>query len=233
MLPRIAECQSSAPQTNTSNEGDYARVKEFYPNMLGFKYHTLHDFPPQPDGSKGYTVSSSNGGFGPRDSDVQPLYQDSNEYSLHLLACDSSAIVVATMTGSEVYLSQNKSTIFTRYHFTVKQMVKEGLGTVAVGANVDVIHFGGTVVDAGERLTVKVAGADPYKTGETYLLYLYHDSRASSNVFYSRQGISLSVTPENIIRDTGKIKQQDARDGETVDQFKQRLQAALIKDVCR
>ena len=164
LLSRFTECQSSAPQTNTSNEGDYARVKEFYPNMLGFKYHTLHDFPVQPDGSKGYTVSSSSGGFGPRDSDVQPLYQDSNEYSLHLLACDSSAIIVATMSGSEVYLSQDKSTIFTRYHFTVKQMVKEGLATatVTVGANVDVIHLGGTVVDAGERLTVKVDGVDPY-----------------------------------------------------------------------
>jgi hypothetical protein len=131
--------------------------------MLGYRYHTLHDFPLQPDGSKGYTVSSSDGGFGPRDSDVQPLYQDANEYFLHLLACDSYAIVVATMTGSEVYLSQDKSTIFTRYHFTVKQMVKEGHGTVAVGANVDVIHLGGTVVDAGERLTVKVDGVDPYK----------------------------------------------------------------------
>jgi hypothetical protein len=182
-------------------------------------------------------VSSSNGGWGPRDSDVKPLYQDSNEYFLHLLACDSSAIVVATMTGSEVHLSQNKSTIFTRYHFTVKQLVKEGLSTatdtVTIGDNVDVIHLGGTVVDAGERLTVKVDGVDPYKTGEVYLLYLDHDARASANVFYSPQGIRLSVTPENIIRDTGKIKQQHARDGETVDQFKQRLQAALVKDVCR
>lgn len=230
---RPARGQSGTPPTGVLGQGDYAKAEEEYPNPLGWKYHdNLHDFPLLPDGSKGYSMPLSiERNLSQSVADMPPL-QDEDEYNLHDLACYSSAIAIATFVGSEAHLSQDKSNIFTRNHFVVKSLIREGSGVV-IGSAIDVIDLGGTVVDAGERLTVTVPNAVPYGSHKTYLLFLFHDSRASANVFSSSQLTRDIITPENIIRVASSNILAVIHDGESVDDLRQRIQTAIAKKACR
>jgi hypothetical protein len=232
LLPQIAISQQGNSPTTSSNPGDYAKPEEDHKNLGGWKHHDLHDQPRLPDGSKGYSIPlSTEGNLGYAASDLPP-FQDFAEYSLHGMACDTDAIVVATLVGSEPHLSSDKSTIFTRYHFHVDSLIKSAPGA-AVGGEIGVIHLGGSVVDAGEKLTVIVTGAVPFETQKTYLLTLYHDGRASANVFQSPQLINLRVISGNIVATPGSYRPAYIRDGESIESFKQRLQSAMEKAPCR
>jgi len=194
------------------------------------KYHDLHDHPLLPDGSKGYTVVlSDEHNLGHSSSDLQP-FQNEDDFSFHSLVCDSTAIAVGALVGSESHLSRNKNTIFTRHHFKVESVIKEGPGVV-VGGDVDVIDLGGSVVDDGERLTVTVTGTDPYEVNGRYILFLMHDPRASVKVFDNPQLIKLRVNDGNI-EARGPSYVTDVANGESIDSFRQRVAASLAKAAC-
>lgn len=228
--------QSAVSQSNTSsttaNAGDYAKPEEDNHDTIdGWKHRDLHSQPLLPDGSKGYEVQlSTEGNLGHAASELAP-FLDIDEYSLHATACICTSVVVATLTGSETHLSLNKTTIFTRYHFLVELLIKEGPGA-AVGTYIDVIELGGTVVDAGEKLEVIVTGAVPFENKETYLLTLYHDGSASANVFQSPQLIKLRVISGNIVATPGSYRPAYIHNGELLARFTQRLQSAMKKAPC-
>jgi hypothetical protein len=158
-------------------------------------------------------------------------FQNEHEYDFHFLACNSTAIAVGVLVGSESHLSRNKNTIFTRHHFKVESVIKGGPGVV-VGGDVDVIDLGGSVVDEGERLTVTVTGTDPYEVNGRYVLFLMHDRRASLNVFDNPQLIKLRVNDGNI-EARGPEYVAKVANGESIDSFRQRVAASLAKAACR
>jgi len=225
-----AYCQSGTTSPSVSTTDDYARAEDDSRYTGVGKYHDLHDHPLLPDGSKGYTVVlSDEHNLGHSSSDLRP-FQNEDDFSFHSLVCDSTAIAVGTLVGSESHLSKNKNTIFTRYHFKVELVIKEGPG-VAVGGNVDVINLGGSVVDEGELLTVMITGTAPYEVNGRYVLFLIHDPRASLNVFNNPQLIKLSVK-DGYIEARGPEYVANVAHGESIDSFRQRVAASLAKAAC-
>jgi hypothetical protein len=228
-----AYCQSGTTSPSVSTRDDYAKAEDDYGSWGMVKHHDLHAYPFLSNGAKGYTAPLDEIyglRIGHSSSDLMP-FQNEDDFSFHSLVCRCTAIVVGTLVGSESHLSKNRNTIFTRYHFKVDLVIKEGPG-VAVGGNVDVINLGGSVVDEGELLTVMITGTAPYEVNERYVLFLIHDPRASLNVFDNPQLIKLRVKDGNI-EAHGPEYVANVANGESIDSFRQRVAASLAKAACR
>jgi RNase P/RNase MRP subunit p29 len=222
-----AYCQSGATTPSVSTTDDYAKAEDDYRDIGVGRYHNLHDRPSRSDGTKGYSIVLSNEhNLGHSSSDLEPFLNE-QEYAFHGLICSSTAIAVGKLVGSESHLSKNKNTIFTRYHFIAESLIKNGPGVV-VGGNVDVIGLGGSVVDEGERLSVILTDTAPYKVDMHYILFLFHDPRASLNVFYSPELVKLNIT-DGQIEGEGPSYITDVANRESINSLKQRIQTSLAK----
>ena len=140
---------------------------------------------------------------------------------LHNRFCKATAIVVAEETGSVARITSNKSFIYTKQDFLIRQIFKPASG-IESGAQIEVYRPGGSVIDNGEKVSLETPGIAPFKVGQTYLLILFRVPDSARGLFVPQSEFeTIEVISDRIFLPWGGYADDDIKEfvsGETLSQ---------------
>jgi hypothetical protein len=95
---------------------------------------------------------------------------------------NSDAIVVATVTGYESFLSLDRSSIFTELYLTCERVLKDTTDRIEGNHEITILKRGGTVFAGERKLTSPrvLDGSEPLDVGYRYVLFLKYNKALDS-----------------------------------------------------
>jgi hypothetical protein len=92
---------------------------------------------------------------------------------LRALSCESSIVVIGTMTEGSSQITENGEFVYTDHVFRISEVLKLTDGVaLEPGSEILVTRPGGTVVIDGKRVQASDPNFPPFQPGRRYLLYL-------------------------------------------------------------
>jgi len=190
------------PQAVTLSSQDMQSAEVRYHDLaiVGGRGHSvdLHSADTFPDGARGYSVGTL------EEHDLTPIgpFKNEAEAQFHDLYCRAATIVIAREVSAQSILSTKNDMIFTLFQFLVTDTLKPS-PDASIGAQIEVMRFGGEVTDNGELLRVQYAGQVPFTSGKTYLLVLNRDAQNSSSHFFGSNRETIPVKNGRIYPPSG------------------------------
>jgi hypothetical protein len=141
-----------------------------------------------PDGAKGKRVEVS---------DENPAiegsgkYKNSEEEIFHSQVCSADLIALGADTDSAAVLSKSKDQIYTVSQIKPTEIVRQSTA-VNIGTSFSAIQLGGEITDEKELLRLQIVGSQTLTAGNTYLLFLKNEEKASTPVFYVQHAIKVT-----------------------------------------
>jgi hypothetical protein len=107
------------------------------------------------------------------ESDLEPHYTGTRRSIYAYLACRADAVVRGKVVAQTSVLTTNESFVFTDADLSVTTVFKDNSALhIAGGQTITVTRPGGTVIEDGRKLSVRVTSLRDFSVGGDYLLFL-------------------------------------------------------------